>query len=219
MGGRRYRRTYKTERLGALSDGIFAIVLTLLVLELQLPIAVNVEDEVHEALLANGHELVGWLVSFIVLARMWMIQHDTFGDLRIVSARTIVINFVFLATISLVPFAAKFVGTYEFSNPPAVMVFSVMLGITGLALGWVVWSADKDAMSLSSRSTSWRPRVLHHLLVVPAVSVVAILLTLLHPALAMAVLGAEAIVAVVLLFISDGAEDDAQTDTAITASP
>jgi len=200
-------RYYKTERLGALSDGIFAIVLTLLVLELRLPSASGSGSEVWLAIVSNYHELLGWVVSFVVLARMWAIQHDTFASLRLVSSKTILINFVFLGTISLVPFAAKFVGTYEFSDPVAIMVFSAMLGINGLTLGWVVSAAEADARFHVKEHEGFRWRVRHHLLIVPAIAVVAIIASLLHPALGLGILFVEAIAAIIAL-VSTGPDDE-----------
>lgn len=200
-------RYYKTERLGALSDGIFAIVLTLLVLELRLPPATDEGSQVWEALVENNHELIGWVVSFVVLARMWAIHHDTLASLRLVSSRTILINFVFLATISLVPFAAKLVGTYEFTDPMAIIVFSAMLGLTGLTLGWVITAAEADArLHISEhRGFGWRAR--HHLLFVPLIAAAAILASLLHPALGLGVFFIEAIAAIIAL-VSSGPDDE-----------
>lgn len=200
-------RYYKTERLGALSDGIFAIVLTLLVLELRLPAATGTGSQVWLALAANLHELIGWVVSFVVLARMWAIHHDTLAALRLVSSRTILINFLFLGTISLVPFAAKLVGTYEFSDPMAIIVFSAMLGLTGLTLGWVIAAAEADARlhTPEHRGFGWRAR--HHLLFVPLIAVAAILVSLLHPALGLGVLFVEAIAAIIAL-VSSGPDDE-----------
>jgi uncharacterized membrane protein len=195
-------RYYKTERLGALSDGVFAIVLTLLVLELRMPDQASVNADALAALKENWHELVGWLVSFIVLARMWAIHHDTFASLKRVSSRTILINFIFLATISLIPFAAKFVGFYEFSGPSATIVFSTMLALTGFTLGWVISAAEADARLHQKVNEKWSWRVRHHLLLLPAVAGLAILGALLHPALGLAILATEAVVAIVILFSS-----------------
>ena len=198
---------YKTERLGALSDGIFAIVLTLLVLELRLPEVDTGGSQVWEAFVENNHELIGWVVSFVVLARMWAIHHDTLSSLRLVSSRTILINFLFLGTISLVPFAAKLVGTYEFTDPAAIMVFSAMLGLTGLTLGWVIAAAEADARlhTPDHRGFGWRAR--HHLIFLPIIAAVAIIASLLHPALGLGVLFLEAIVAIITLFTT-GDDDE-----------
>ncbi len=193
-------RYYKTERVGALSDGVFAIVLTLLVLELRMPEMAEATESAWSAVQENWHELVGWVVSFIVLARMWAIHHDTFASLKRVSSRTILVNFIFLATISLIPFAAKFVGFYEFSGPSATIVFSSMLALTGLTLGWVISAAEADARLHQKNSEKWSWRVRHHLLLLPAVAALAILGALWHPALGLAILAIEAIAAIIILF-------------------
>lgn len=203
-------RYYPSERVGALSDGVFAIVLTLLVLELRLPTVDTGSDDVWRALIENGHEIVGWLVSFVVLARIWAIHHDTFATIRKISSKTVLVNLVFLATISLVPFASKLVGRYEFDEPAAIIVFSVMLGLTGLTLGWVIASAEDDARIHPGQTRTWAWRAQHHLLIVPLVSVLAILATFLHPAIGLLILGIEAVVALILL-VTLGS-DDASAD-------
>jgi uncharacterized membrane protein len=206
-------RYYKTERVGALSDGVFAIVLTLLVLELRMPEQAEVNASAWSAVHENWHELAGWIVSFIVLARMWAIHHDTFASLKRVSSQTILINFIFLATISLIPFAAKFVGFYEFSGPSATIVFSTMLALTGITLGWVISAAEADARLHRKLHEKWSWRVRHHLLLLPAVAGLAILGALLHPALGLVILSIEAIVAIVILF-SSGEDSELESESA-----
>jgi hypothetical protein len=65
-------RMYAPERLGALTDGVFAIALTLLVLDLKLPDPPPVDLTVGEILRADWHPFVGWIISFVVLARLWL---------------------------------------------------------------------------------------------------------------------------------------------------
>ncbi|MDD2858066.1 MAG: TMEM175 family protein [Candidatus Nanopelagicales bacterium] len=210
------RRYYPTERVGALSDGVFAIVLTLLVLEFDLPES-DAAGDVWVDLTDNWHELVGWLVSFTVLARMWMIHHDTFATIRRTSSRTILVNFLFLGSISLVPFAARLIGTFEFKDPASIIVFSVMLGLTGLTLGMVIAAAESDARIRRPDRGVWSWRMRHHLLVIPAISVLSCVGALLHPALGVSILAIEAVVSTVVL-VGFGGEEDVESASAAGAS-
>lgn len=62
------------ERLNALSDGVFAVVLTLLALELRLPEA-GVDDGFLAVLSANAKVLESYVVSFYVVGMLWRLQH------------------------------------------------------------------------------------------------------------------------------------------------
>jgi len=189
------RRNYKPERLGALTDGVFAIALTLLVLELKLPDPAPAGLTLTEVLIEDWHPFLGWVISFIVLARFWMIQHDTAASITRCSSRTVLINFVFLATISLVPFTAHLVGIYELEEPLALQLFAFLVGINALVLGWFVWSAEKD----NGRATAWSKNVIHHLAIVPVIAAISIVIAGFEPAWALVIWGIESIAVVIVL--------------------
>jgi uncharacterized membrane protein len=130
------RPTYATDRLGALSDGVFSIVLTLLVLDLKVPELPGqyAERQMLAELEGQIPNLLAWLISFILLARFWIVHHAIVATLARCHTGTMIWNFVVLGLVSLVPFAAWLVGTYEY-DPIAVAVFAVLLGTTGLAVG------------------------------------------------------------------------------------
>jgi len=135
-GAGKDRATYATDRLGALSDGVFSIVLTLLVLDLKIPELPRGFGEQQMAADLEGQipNFLAWLMSFILLSRFWIVHHAVVATLARCHTGTMVWNFVVLGLVSLVPFAAGLVGTYEY-DPLAVAIFAVMLGATGLAIG------------------------------------------------------------------------------------
>ncbi|MDQ3915103.1 MAG: TMEM175 family protein [Actinomycetota bacterium] len=186
-------RTYGVERLGAFSDGVFAIVATLLVLDLKLPDPPLPGRELGHELVDNIPAFFGWVVSFVVLARFWAVHHHVVDALARVSMHTIVWNFAFLGTISLLPFAASLVGTYEFESAGPHVVFAVGLGLTALTLGLftrhVARAEHLCREAQPDLDRVWR----HHSLVVPAVAVVASAAAFLHPAMGLAVLTAESV--------------------------
>jgi len=192
------RRFYPPERLAALTDGIFAVALTLLVLELKLPDPPPAGVSLQEILTTDWHPFFGWLISVIVLARFWMIQHDTASTIKRCSSRTVLINFIFLATISLIPFTAHLVGIYELAGPLALQLFAALVGLNALILGWFVWSAEMD----NGGTTVWSKSVVHHLAVVPILAVVTIILAGIAPAWTLAVWGVESVAVVVVLLTS-----------------
>lgn len=184
-------RTYGVERLGAFSDGVFAIVATLLVLDIKLPDPPLPGREIGHELVDNIPAFIGWLVSFVVLARFWTIHHHVVHVLDRVSRQTIVWNFLFLATISLLPFAASLVGIYEFESAGPLVVFAVGLGASAFTLGLFTRHVAR-AEHLCREGDHDLDRVWrHHSLVAPAVVVVASGAAFLHPAITLVVLTAE----------------------------
>ena len=186
-------RTYGVERTSAFSDGVFAIVATLLVLEIKLPDPPLPGQELGAELVDNIPAFLGWLVSFVVLARFWTVHHHVVDALDRVSKHTIVWNFVFLGTISLLPFAASLVGTYEFESAGPLVVFTLCFGISAFTLGLfthhVARAEHLRREAKHDLDRMWR----HHILIVPAIAVVASAAALIHPAVALAVLGAESV--------------------------
>jgi uncharacterized membrane protein len=191
--------TYDVARFTALSDGVFAIVITLLVIDLKLPDPPLPGEHIADELLENLYDTLGWLVSFVALARFWMIHHHVVNRIHRVRTGTIVANFGFLGAISLVPFGASLLGSYEFSEPLAVAAFSTMIGFAAFLLGVFSWfaSRDGDASPEPDDDLVWHIR--HHLLVVPALAVVAAGAAYLNPLTTMLVWLVEAVFAVVVL--------------------
>jgi uncharacterized membrane protein len=119
-----------------MSDGVFAIALTLLVLDLKVPDLPPgfAETAMLEDLRNQVPNFLAWLVSFILLARFWIVHHAIVATLAHCHTGTMIWNFVVLGLVSLMPFAAALVGKYE-GDPIAAGVFASILGATGMAIG------------------------------------------------------------------------------------
>jgi uncharacterized membrane protein len=190
-------QTYGVDRLAALSDGVFAVAVTLLVLGIKLPDPPLPEKELIHELVDNIPAFFGWLVSFLVLARFWIVHHHVMDALARVSTNAIMWNFAFLGTISLLPFGASLVGAYEFEAAGPFVVFSIGLGLSGCTLGLftrhVVRAEGLLRVSQHDLDSIWR----HHGLVVPLVALIAAATAFLHPVLALLIFVAESVVIVV----------------------
>lgn len=207
------KRFYPPERLGALTDGVFAIALTLLVLDLKLPDPPPGELTLAEILTTDWHPFLGWIISFVVLARLWLIQHDTAASLTKASSHTVAINMLFLGTISLIPFTANLVSVYDLEEPLSLQLFAILIGINSLVLGWFVHSAERDQAFIEGRSPRWSKRALHHLVGVPIVAAIALLATFIAPTLALVVWAVESIAVVLILLTSGRVEDPVAEQT------
>jgi TMEM175 potassium channel family protein len=114
-------------RIEAFSDAVFAIIVTLLVLELKVP---PLKD--HHSVAELAHQLVelspkflSWLISFIIVCKFWLNHHHVLGLARHVDYALIWLNSLFLMGQSLIPFPTALMGEYA-TNPLAVSFFGVV---------------------------------------------------------------------------------------------
>lgn len=101
-------------RLEALTDGIFAVAMTLLVIELKIPETAQITsvDRLVAALWHLFPKFIAWLISFIVLAIFWVSHHRLFHFVRLVDGKLTWITIGYLAFVSLMPFSSALTGEY-----------------------------------------------------------------------------------------------------------
>ncbi len=127
----------RVNRLLALSDGVIAIALTLLVLQLRVPALSQVADPDSAADLAaqlgkGSAQLVSYGISFYVIAQFWVVHRQIF---RLVGEQEEGLewwNFAFLFTITIMPFTSTLLGAFV-RNPLAVDIFALNLLLASLA--------------------------------------------------------------------------------------
>jgi uncharacterized membrane protein len=121
-------------RIEALSDGIFAVAMTLLVLDIKPP-AVIQAAAVPRALLALWPRFLSYAVSFLMLGIYWVGQHNQFHLIRCADRTLLWINIVFLMAISFVPFSTALLSAYPL-QPSAQTVYGGNLIAIGMILLW-----------------------------------------------------------------------------------
>jgi uncharacterized membrane protein len=127
-----------TDRLVTLTDGVVAIALTLLILSIQVPSPGHLPDPNSVSVLAGllGQSVDGWIsyvISFYVIAQFWLIHHRVFRGIRGHREGLAAWNFLFLITISVMPFTSDLVGKWA-ENPLSVIIFSLNLILANLAI-------------------------------------------------------------------------------------
>jgi len=104
------------EHLTALSDGVFAVAMTLLVLDLRVPVSTAAtaysEHGLWRALLAMGPSFAAYLLSFTMLGTFWLAQHTLLGILGRCDRTLSWISLGFLFVVSLLPFSAALLAHY-----------------------------------------------------------------------------------------------------------
>jgi|SRR5271169_842560 len=128
------------ERLAALSDGIFAVAMTLLVLDLRLPAteAIHGEHDLWRALVALGPRLVVYPMSFLTLGIFWVGQQTQLSHLARSDRSLTWIHILFLFGVSLTPFSTMLLGEHT-GFRIALLVYWANILLLGLALyfSWV----------------------------------------------------------------------------------
>lgn len=180
----------KPERMNALTDGVFAIVLTLLVLELKLP---EQDESILVLLRDDSHVFLAWLISFLAITRFWLVHHSVTAGMRQCHAVTLNLNFAVLGAVSLVPFSADIIGTERLSEPWSTVVFAANIGLLSLTVGLLARHAAREPHLLHPGhpvAVLVRHRA-HHLYLLPTITLAAALLAFVHPYLAVGLLTAE----------------------------
>jgi uncharacterized membrane protein len=105
---------FSKHRIEALTDGIFAVAMTLLVIELKVPEpeSIHVPGDVAIAVARLLPTFISWTISFFVLAIFWNSQHRLFHVVRIVDETLAWLTIGYLAFVSLMPFSSALVGRY-----------------------------------------------------------------------------------------------------------
>jgi uncharacterized membrane protein len=116
-------------RIVAFTDGVMAVAITLLVLNLEVP---HVRpDELDEALRRLDGSFLAYVLTFALIGRFWFIHHNLFETLERFDGRMMVLNLVFLALIALMPFGMNLVDSYP-DTSIAIATFAAILSLASL---------------------------------------------------------------------------------------
>lgn len=110
------KKEFQLERLILFSDAVFAIAITLLVIEIKIP---EIHEPTDKALLHSLGQLIpkfiGFIISFIFIGLYWTIHHRMFGFVTSYDKKLLRLNLFFLFFIALLPFSTGFYS--EFAGP------------------------------------------------------------------------------------------------------
>jgi uncharacterized membrane protein len=177
---RRAENEIEFSRIVAFSDGVFAIAITLLVLNLGVPEHVR-HDDLWPVLREQGQDLFAYALSFAVIGRFWVVHHRFFGDVTGFDGRLIALNLFYLAWIVLIPFSSQVLGDHG-GDEAAVILYAVNL--IGVLLSGVLMFADARRAGLSRVTPEEAKAGQRSALIVAAVFLASIPVALLDPHLA-----------------------------------
>jgi len=109
------RKEFQLERMVLFSDAVFAIAITLLVIEIKIP-ELHGEHITDKALLGELKHLIpkflGFIISFMLIGIYWTVHHRMFGYVTSYTPKLLKLNLLFLFFIVLMPFSTGFYGEY-----------------------------------------------------------------------------------------------------------
>jgi uncharacterized membrane protein len=121
-------------RVETFSDGIFAIIVTLLVLEIKVP-QIEHHGSVQELVIALKHlmpKIISWIISFLIVCVIWVNHHRLFEQFRVVTHGLFWLNANLLLWCSFIPFPTALMGDYV-DNPVSLIAFGVILSFMAVS--------------------------------------------------------------------------------------
>ncbi len=128
-------------RVESLSDGVFSIVMTLLVLDVKVPCLKSPlnSQELFSQMLQIVPLIRSYIISFIILAMYWVAHHAYFHTFtKQVNSVIAYLNILFLMTIAFIPFSSHLIGQYPL-NKVAVVSYGINIICAGVTLYAMLW--------------------------------------------------------------------------------
>ena len=171
---------FSSGRLNALSDGVFAIAMTLLVLDLKLPaLDPSADGGVVTAIVVEQFpRFISWILSFAIVCRLWIIHHGLLRAGKSRSSSFMTWNFVFLGVIAFIPFPASFMSEHH-DQALSVFIFSATYLVAGLALAAMAVAYRKQ-LETAGASTEAR-FVARAVAIIVSTALISCLLALIRP--------------------------------------
>jgi uncharacterized membrane protein len=183
------RLNFQFERFLFFSDGVFAICITLMVIDLKLPdhlVEGTITDGIiWRNILGMGLKFLGLAISFGIIGHYWSVHHRIFGYVIKYDTPLIWLNLCFLFSVALLPFTSGLLGQY--SNDTALqvpyMMYVINICITGLfnCLLWL-YVANPKRNFLTHYISPYRVRLgLYRSLILPIVFIISFLVAFVSP--------------------------------------
>lgn len=138
------------DRVIAFSDGVFAIAITLLVLNFKLPEVSggDIDRKLFDAVADDWGLWFSYALSFAIIARFWVVHHRLSMLLRRIDQRFLVLNLVLLAWVVVLPYPTEILG--EYGNATAVAIYAATMALTGFSSA-ALWSYAMRAGLMDDR--------------------------------------------------------------------
>jgi uncharacterized membrane protein len=161
----REEETLGQSRIAAFSDGVFAVAITLLVLDLQVP--KGSRESLPELLHAELGSYAVFVLSFVIIGIKWLNHHRMLSLIRRADTTLMLLNLVLLLGVTVVPFTTSLLAHYLPSPdaPLAAMLYGLVWLLNGIAYTLVLWYAQRRGFTtIDPRAVSQRRMLFLYLL-------------------------------------------------------
>jgi len=156
----------KISRLEGLTDGVFAIAMTILAFDLRLPHDIVVKDLLTFFIHTESVKLFIYIGSFIVLGTLWIAMNFQLGLLERLNRPYLWANVFYLMIICIVPFSASLVASYP-NDPVSISWFAINLLCANVMQFITAESANKHNLNKETYTAAIRKAILRRLAVGP----------------------------------------------------
>jgi uncharacterized membrane protein len=172
----------ETGRLEAFSDGVFAVAITLLVLDIKTPKAADLaagHTGLIDALLAQWPAYLSYVLSFLTVLIMWANHHEMFRHIRRVDDTFLLLNGLLLLFITLAPFPTSLLAEYIMrpeARTAAMVYCGMFIGIGVFFNAMWIYASHKGRLLVKDYDRTAVKHLTRGYLVAPLVYVAALLL-------------------------------------------
>ncbi len=173
------------ERLIFFSDAVFAIAITLLALEIRLPVdAADLSDlQLMTFLMSIWPKYLSFIISFLVIGNFWIAHHRRFRMITRYDTRLLLLNLFMLMSIAFIPFPTSILS--ENSNRTSTIFYALSITLTGLLSALLWWYASwENRLTEKNFDVKLARRHLLSILTIPTVFLLSIGLAFIDPDLA-----------------------------------
>jgi uncharacterized membrane protein len=130
------------DRIVNFSEAVFAIAITILVLDIRVPDGLS-PTEVPAQVLGLAPKYLSYVISFLVLAIYWQAHHRVFRPIRGYDGTLVWLNFLFLMAIAFLPFPTSLLGEYG-REQVSVVIYAANAALASLLLVSISWYATSE---------------------------------------------------------------------------
>lgn len=184
------KKEFQVERIAFFSDAVFAIAITLLIIEVKVPEVEQFTDSAFlQALDTELPKFFGFVLSFFLIGLFWTLHHKIFGYIVDYDNKLIWLNLIFLFSIALMPFSTSVYS--EYSTPEGMQLiapYAIYVGnicFSGMMI-YVLWNYignPKHKLTDGSLDKETLERSKKRSLVIPSVFFLSLLISFINPIL------------------------------------
>jgi uncharacterized membrane protein len=143
------------DRIKAISDAVFAIALTLLILQVKVPSPSQIanETDLRNFLLQQWPAYLSYALSVVIIGHFWVAYHGLFHYIRRANRMLLWLNILFLLCVTFIPFPAALMS--QFSNyRTSVVIYGATLAVAGLVFDLMRWTEPGPFPAIRSTRTT-----------------------------------------------------------------